>query len=301
MSEQLPEPLVPADVDLRDFEFMPFSVARFRDSALVAEREPEEIVAAVLLWSASWHQVPASSLPDNDKQLARLAGYARSVRDFLKVKEGAMHGLMRCSDGRWYHSVVAEKAAEGWNAKVKEEHKRACDRQRKSNKERKERGEPELPIPASPPLLSKRLVDGIPLWRYWNSDGTDGNSDGNPKEAQRKSRLKGEGEGEVRDTHGGKPPNGVPVDPEILACAMLSAALREQGVSVTPDHPDLIAWRKAGVTESLALQAVELAREQKPKPEPIPARYLDRVIRNMLRSSPAIDGRAPADPWAGAR
>lgn len=194
----LPEPLVPAEVDLRDFAFMPLDVARLRDSALIAEREPEEIVAAILLWSASWHQEPAASLPDNDKQLAKLAGYGRGIRDFLKVKEGALHGFVMCSDGRWYHRVVAEKAAEGWNGKLKEQHKRACDRARKSNKERASRGEPEQLMPPTPVLLSKRVVDGIDLWRFWNSDGRRDDSMGIPDDSLRKSRLKREGEGQCK-------------------------------------------------------------------------------------------------------
>lgn len=190
----LPEPLVPADVDLRDFEFMPLDVRRLRDSGLITERSAEEIVAAVLLWSASWHQVPSSSLPDDDKQLCQLAGYGRAVREFARIKDGAMHRFIRCSDGRWYHPVVAEKAAEGWNAKMKEAHKRACDRVRKSNKEHNTND----PLPRYPQALSVRLVAGIPCWRVWDSNGTcahsggtDDDSSGNYGDVVGKSRLKG--------------------------------------------------------------------------------------------------------------
>lgn len=205
MTEQLPDPFVPPEVDLRDFAFMPLDVRRLRDSALITERSAEEIVAALLLWAASWHQIPASSLPDDDRQLAALAGYGRAVREFVRVKDGAMHRFIRCSDGRWYHAVIAEKAAEGWNAKLKEEHKRECDRIRKENKARDSRNEPPLPIPGYPQLLSVRHVDGIPCWRLWGSNGNSGYSDGNEDDSdgtdplqQRKSRLKGS-EGKLRD------------------------------------------------------------------------------------------------------
>lgn len=77
---QLPEPLTPPDCDLRDFAFMPLDVARLRDSDLAIQIEAEEFRAAVLLWCASWHQVPAASLPDDDKALAALAGYGRPRR-----------------------------------------------------------------------------------------------------------------------------------------------------------------------------------------------------------------------------
>lgn len=119
MSGQLPEPLVPADVDLRDYQFMPLDVVRLRDSKIVDEASGDEFRAAVLLWCSSWHQVPAASLPDDDVQLAKFAGYGRVVKEWLKVKAGALHGFIRCSDGRLYHPVVAEKAIEAWAGKRK--------------------------------------------------------------------------------------------------------------------------------------------------------------------------------------
>ena len=109
------EPPVPADVDLRDFAFMPLDVVRLRDSDLAGVASAEEFRCAVLLWCASWHQVPAASLPDDDAVLASLAGFGRSVKEWRKHKPGAMRGWGKCSDGRLYHPVVAEKAVEAWN------------------------------------------------------------------------------------------------------------------------------------------------------------------------------------------
>ena len=48
----LPDPLVPAEVDLRDFAFMPLHVVRLRDSGLTAKASGDEFRAAVLLWCA---------------------------------------------------------------------------------------------------------------------------------------------------------------------------------------------------------------------------------------------------------
>lgn len=183
-----PDPLVPVEVDLRDFPFMPLDVRRLRDSRLIATRKPEEVVAAILLWSASWHQQPASSLPDDDAELSQLAGYGRAVKEFRRIKDGALHGLIRCSDGRLYHPVVAEKAVDAWNSRLESEWRRSCDRTRKENKDRKERGEQELPIPQKPHLLSMRHVNGIPSWDYSDSAGI-------PAERLRKSSLKGQGQG----------------------------------------------------------------------------------------------------------
>ncbi len=105
-------PLVPADVDLRDFPFMPLDVIRLRDSDLAALASAEEFRCAVLLWCASWHQVPAASLPDDDVVLASLAGLGRDIRQWRKLKAAALRGFIKCDDGRLYHPVVAEKARE---------------------------------------------------------------------------------------------------------------------------------------------------------------------------------------------
>lgn len=129
----LPPPLTPPECDLRDFGFMPLDVRRFRDSDLVAFEEPEAIVAAVMLWAAAWHNVPAASLTDDDRALAQLAGYGRSVKSFQKVRAGALRGFVKCSDGRLYHPVVAAKARESWKGKLKQRWNTECARIRKHN------------------------------------------------------------------------------------------------------------------------------------------------------------------------
>lgn len=113
------DPLVSAEVDLRDFAFMPLDVLRLRDSELAALPDAEAFRCAVLSWCVSWHQVPAASLPDDDVTLARLLGFGRDVKGWQKVrKAGGLRGWVQCSDGRLYHSVVATKAHEAWAAKV---------------------------------------------------------------------------------------------------------------------------------------------------------------------------------------
>ena len=106
------KPLTPVDLDLRNFPYMPLDVIRLRDSDIAVVSSGEEFRAAVLLWCSAWHQVPAASLPDDDRLLASLAGYGRDIDGWLKVKEVAMRGFVLCSDGRFYHQVIAEKALE---------------------------------------------------------------------------------------------------------------------------------------------------------------------------------------------
>ncbi len=129
-------PLVCADTDLRDFPFMPLDVVRLRDSDLAARATGEEFRASVLLWCASWHQVPAASLPDDDAVLASLAGFGRSVKDWAKVRKGALHGWIKCDDGRLYHPVVAEKANDAVRARKKQRDRTAAARSARLSHER---------------------------------------------------------------------------------------------------------------------------------------------------------------------
>ncbi len=110
----LPAPLVPADVDLRDFPFMPVDIMRLFNREFHARSTDAEWRAGVTLWLKSYHQVPASSLPDDDVALARLAELGRDLKAWRKIKIGALRGWSLCSDGRLYHRTVAEKGLEGW-------------------------------------------------------------------------------------------------------------------------------------------------------------------------------------------
>jgi hypothetical protein len=105
---------------------------------LVVLEKPEAVLAAVLLWGASWHQVPAASLPDDDRLLAQLAGYGKVVNAWKKVRAGALRGFVKCSDGRLYHPVVAEKAREMWSDKLQRLHGRFCAAIRKHNERKKD-------------------------------------------------------------------------------------------------------------------------------------------------------------------
>lgn len=111
----LPPPMVPADVDLRNFGFMPLDALRLRDSDLAALSTGDEFKAAVLLWCVAWHQVPAASLPKDDRLLAR---FSEAGANWRRVKDMALRGFVECSDGRLYHPVIAEKALESWNKKL---------------------------------------------------------------------------------------------------------------------------------------------------------------------------------------
>lgn len=116
MSE-FPPPLVPTDVDLRDFKFMPLEVSRLRRSKawLIAKRNPEIGFYMINLWAASWHEVPAGSLDDDDDVLADAA--MCDQKRWERVKGETLRGWIKCSDGRLYHPVVVEKVMDAWERK----------------------------------------------------------------------------------------------------------------------------------------------------------------------------------------
>ena len=152
----LPAPIVPAGVDLRDF---------------AANETPECCWAAVLLWAASWHQVPAGSIPNDDRWIAKQAGYAQRGKiaaEWVDVRGGALHGWVLCSDGRLYHPVVAEKALDAWREKLTHRWKKECDRVRKENKARETKGLAPLDLPPSP---AETVTEGT--WSDGNERGTD--------------------------------------------------------------------------------------------------------------------------------
>lgn len=113
----LPAPLTPDDCDLRDFPFLPLDIVRLFNSEFHARSDDPVWRAGLTLWLKSFHQVPAASVPDDDVALARLAELGRDVKTWKKLREGALYGWIQCSDGRWYHPVVVEKALEAWNGK----------------------------------------------------------------------------------------------------------------------------------------------------------------------------------------
>jgi hypothetical protein len=134
VDQLVPEPLTPVDCDLQAFRTLPLDIVRLQGSDLVAEQTPEENWAALLLWAGAWHQVPAASIPDSDKWQAKQAGYMMRGRidpQWERVKDGALRGFVLCTDGRLYHTVLAEKANEAWSSRLHHTYNKLADRLRK--------------------------------------------------------------------------------------------------------------------------------------------------------------------------
>lgn len=128
MSDAVPAaPLVPVEVDLRGLPFMPLDVVRLLDSDLFALTSGDEFKAALSLWCKAWLQVPAASLPNDDRVLAHLSGAGARWR---KVKGMALRGWQLCSDDRLYHPVIAEKALAAWEERVAYRERRGNETER---------------------------------------------------------------------------------------------------------------------------------------------------------------------------
>ena len=128
----LPEPLTSPECDLRGLEWIPLFGDRLFGSDTWLMASPEGRCAALALWWAAWKQRPAGSVPDQDRALAQLAGYGMSVKGWLAIRDEALRGWIKCSDGRLYHRVVCDLARDAMDRRIKERERKAALRSRKN-------------------------------------------------------------------------------------------------------------------------------------------------------------------------
>ncbi|MEI7608698.1 MAG: hypothetical protein WCJ64_15075 [Rhodospirillaceae bacterium] len=111
---RVPPPPLPPDCDVSKLDGFMLNTARLLGSELWAISTGDEAKAAVTLWCRAWHQVPAASLPNDDRLLASFAGYARDLKAWGKVRSMALRGFILCTDGRLYHPVLAADAVQAF-------------------------------------------------------------------------------------------------------------------------------------------------------------------------------------------
>ncbi|MGB3432407.1 DUF1376 domain-containing protein [Achromobacter sp.] len=324
--QQSPAPLTPPDCDLRDFAFMPLDVLRLRDSDLAVKADGEAFRCAVLLWCAAWHQVPAASLPDDDDVLAQLAGFGRVTKEWLRHRDGALRGWVKCGDGRLYHPVVAEKAVEAWRAKMVQRWKTECARIKKHN----QRHETDLPVPDLDEWLSlgcpQGQAIGVPGTKKNVPRDSGGSPPGHPPAVPRETHSKGQGEGQgqylkekeaaaaslVHATAPEDGPSPPPLDgektPEELAMSVaIWLRRREQARGKQPrgtqsNDPRIAAWIAAKATGLQLAEAYDLAvldREATGDTGPITPGFLDIFVDKVLnppQATSAINGKRAAAP-----
>lgn len=130
----LPDPLSSHDCDLRGLEWMPLNATNLLDSTLFLESTGDEFKAAMALICKSWRQVPAGSLPSNERSLATLA----MTDNWTAVRTMALRNWVLCSDGRYYHPIVAAKAMEALPMRQEFVEKKSAEADRKA-RERQDR------------------------------------------------------------------------------------------------------------------------------------------------------------------
>lgn len=133
----LPAPPVPADCNLRHFDYFPFFGIKWLDSARRMRCPPGGLEALMALMTEAWRQVPASSLPADELVLMGLSRCDKAT--WSKVKSWVLAEWVKHSDGRLYHPDMAERAAEAWkNGERNRQHVAEHRRRKKADKEQRE-------------------------------------------------------------------------------------------------------------------------------------------------------------------
>lgn len=279
-AKTLPAPLVPADVDLRDFGFMPLDITRLFGSRFHAIATDAEWRAGVTLWAKSFHQVPAASIPGDDIELCRLAELGRDLKAWRKVRDVALHGWVKCSDGRLYHPVVAEKANEAWSRKVAQRERTESARRSRLAQKR--------PVTESVTDHVTGLVTGPPTDSVTDllTESVTERSTESVTDSKGQGQGQGQREGEVKDPpippKGGKRKSGKAEGESITFDAFVSRckAQRERRI---PESDPIHEWAQsvAFPTEFLRIAWVAF-REQY---EGNPKQYRDwrRVFRTSVK------------------
>ncbi|SIO50742.1 Protein of unknown function [Burkholderia sp. GAS332] len=301
---ELPDPLTPADCNLRNLSWMRLDISRMLDSDLFALATGDEFKAAFSLIGKSWSQLPAGSLPDDDCILAHLSGAGRKWK---RVKAVALRGWIKCSDGRLYHSVVAEKALEAMGfVEVREESDEVRQTRQQRHREHRAAMFEQLRahgiVPKYDTKTSElaRLIETLPVTGDVASDVTGGASETpetSPATANTIRRRDGTVNVAVNDdveTHKPKAPvdnsNGVagetPESSSLSVDAMSTSLTRwelDRGKKprFDADHPKLQAWVAKGVTGPQLRRAYDLAvaeRDAQSDATAINAGFLDAFV-----------------------
>jgi uncharacterized protein DUF1376 len=131
----LPDPLIDADADIGGMEGFLLRTGKLMASELWVLSTGEEFKAAMALWMRSWHQSPPGSLPSDDRTLAAFSGAGSR---WPKVREMAMRGFVKCSDGKFYHPTLCDEAKRAARSKIDRHERTRAATEARRNKERNE-------------------------------------------------------------------------------------------------------------------------------------------------------------------
>lgn len=256
MTEQLPDPLVPAEVDLRGYEFMPYYGDRLRDSDLNSRATDAEYRAAHNLWWSAWKQVPAASVPDDDVVLARLADLGRDVKSWQKVRDVALRGFVKCSDGRFYHKVLSPLAIDAFEFRNTQRNRTEAARKAKAlHKQLQEQ--------------SQSLSQSVSTITVTDA-----------KEPENPSVTDSTGEERIGQDRTLKPTSKAVALVGRESAPAIAEALRHCGMKISELHPSVQQLAEQGVSKEIAVEAYRIAVQDRGKTSPAIG-YLMPIINDL--------------------
>lgn len=266
---QLPDPLVPAEVNLQDFGFIPLHIKRLQQSKawLKCKRRPELAFYLMNLWMRAWHEHPAGSIEADDDVLADAA--MCPPRLWPKLRDDLLRGWIECSDGRRYHPVVAELAMGAWAEKLAQRARTKAATDAKKAKKTEAGGQRN--VGRQPPDVQR-------------------NDQRDDQRHDHQGIGKGQGQGEVRET---SPPSSASTQPLVALtrhgeiALLLRRLASEKGKTVRIGAIDrvVIDWAARGVSDAHITAAFADAlqdRELKHDASAITAGFVDVFLAKIL-------------------
>jgi hypothetical protein len=297
---------LPIEVDLRGYEYMHLYGDRLLSSETWLEGEPEEKVAMInIWWRAFAKEIPAASLPENDKLLTNYAGFGMALSAWKKARPAVLRGFVPCSDGRLWHPFLAKIALTAWRARLADRMRGAKARIGSTQKKLKDTDLSERDRQHLSQMLKAQEAElsQITEWSVTAASWVVLSQSQIGEERIGEDRI---GEKTKTPTRSQPPvadppaaaepaaPSARPPEqptPERQAAerrGLFAKALRDEGVTnVTPSVPTIVDWAnnpKASV--QLLREGVDLARDKKPKPEQIPLAYLKPIVEELLNPKP---------------
>ncbi|WP_080427212.1 DUF1376 domain-containing protein [Burkholderia ubonensis] len=306
MSE-LPNPLTPEDCNLRDFPFMPLEVKRLLTSETWILGSGDERAAAITLWLESWHQIPAASLPSDDRMLAHLS----QSKSWKRVKDHALRGWVKCADGRLYHPVVAEKVLEAWISKLTSSLSGSAGNAKRWGIEVdtdsvraqiiEAAGLLKSIAPQSEWLRKKQVRDIVSDSSRDRKPIAPRSTEVSPPDSPPDRKREGDREGYVNHSGGGTA-QAVADEPQNAAAAFFEILL-SSGVGFAVDDTRLASWLARGATVDDVRSAIATGRKRREREgsgQPLNVGLLDLILGDLLAARiarPAAGSRAAGDWW----
>jgi len=133
----LPAPPVPADANMKGYPAFLLDTDALVESDLTINETAETFKISVLSWCLAWKQIPAGSLPNDDRKLAWMFRFGSDAEAIAKWKAaraaGALYKWYEASDGRLYHPVVASKVLDAIATRAAQKNRTAAARAHRYN------------------------------------------------------------------------------------------------------------------------------------------------------------------------